>query len=216
MGIQNYYSIATHISRDLSKVDYMVRRFRYNQLKMIMSDNGVLGSAYNERYKGCNYKRQFVAGYCLYPIHAVKHKNPMGFSQSICNYTVEGRANIHKNLKINIDTLHYLMKNIPHNHTVELADNRISLYSAQWGKCGITGKELHIGNMELHHKKPTHLGGTDAYRNLIWVTSDVHKLIHATHNDIIQKYLKIVKPNQEITYNINKLREAVGNCVIEQ
>lgn len=35
----------------------------------------------------------------LLPIRGVHHRNPMNFSQNICNYTVEDRAKIHKENK---------------------------------------------------------------------------------------------------------------------
>ena len=216
MGVQNYYNIATHINLDFNKLEYNLRKFRYNQLRPVMTEKGKTGKTYNERYKGYNFRKQFVAGFCLYPIPAIKHQKPTGFSQNICNYTVEGREKIHKNLRINVELLHYLMENPLPNHSTELADNRISLYSAQWGKCGVTGEELHIGNMEVHHKIPKHLGGTDEYKNLIWVTSDVHELIHATVMETINKYLERVKPKAEALEKINKLRKNAGNCVIEQ
>ena len=37
---------------------------------------------------------------------------------------------------------------------VEFNDNRVSLYVGQAGKCGVSGKVLEIGKMEVHHKKP--------------------------------------------------------------
>ena len=217
LGIQQYFDMATHVNPDLSEVEFKMRFHRYNQLRAIMSDKGATGKTYNERYKGYSYKKQFVAGLCLYPIPAVKHKHPVGFSQGICDYTVEGRAKIHDNLKINMDTLHYLMENPPPDCSVQLADNRISLYSAQWGKCGVTGEVLRIGSMEIHHKTPKHqpFHGTDEYKNLIWVTYDVHKLIHATDSEVIKTYMSRVNPTKDIMEKINKLRKTAGNCVIE-
>lgn len=205
MGIQNYFDM-----------DYKITKFRYNQLRQVMSDKGNTGRTYNERYKGYNYKKQFVAGLCLFPLPAVRHRHPVGFSQDVCDYTEEGRSKIHSKLRINVDILHYLMENPPQNYSVELVDNRISLYSAQWGKCGVTGKELIIGDMEVYHKKPKELGGTDEYKNLTWLTYDVHKLIHATDSETIIKYLNRVKPDADAMKKINKLRKIAGNCVIEQ
>ena len=152
---------------------------------------------------------------CLFPIPAVTHKNPVGFTQEVCDYTKEGREKIHNKLRINVDILHYLMENPLPDDSTELADNRISLYSAQWGKCQVTGENLLIGEMELHHKLPQELGGTDEYQNLVWLTENVHKLIHAVNEKIINKYLIAVKPNKEQLEKINKLRKQAGNCVIE-
>jgi len=216
LGLQNYFDVATHVNLDFSEIEYKVMTFRYNQLKKVMSENGVTGKTYNAKYKGYNYKKQFVVGLCLFPIPAVRHKNPVGFTQKICDYTEDGRSIIHSNLKINVGLLHYLMENPPQNYSTELADNRISLYSAQWGKCFVTKEVLSIGNMDLHHKKPVQMGGTDEYKNLVWVTSNTHKLIHATNAETIMKYSELVKLDKEQLEKLNKLRKQAGNCVIEQ
>ena len=41
-----------------------------------------------------------------------------------------------------------------------------------------------------HSIVPKYLGGTDEYKNLIIVSSDIHCLIHATKPETIQKYLE--------------------------
>ncbi len=85
--------------------------------------------------------------------------------------------------------VHYLMENPVRSESMEYNDNRLSKYIAQLGICGITGNELEIGNMELHHKKPKSKSGTDSYQNLVFITKDVHKLIHAVNDKTIKKYL---------------------------
>jgi len=216
MGIQNYFDIATHVNIDCSEIENKVRYFRYNQLKGVMSEKGVPSRTYTDRYKGYNYKKQFVAGMCLFPIPAIKHKNPVGFSQGVCDYTQEGRNRIHNKLKINVDMLHYIMENPLPNDSTELADNRISKYSAQWGKCYVTGEELYIGEMEIHHIIPKEYGGDDKFQNLVWVTTSAHSLIHATTEQTIEKYLQIIKLDNEQLDKLNKLRIQSRNGVIEQ
>ena len=68
--------------------------------------------------------------------------------------------------------------------------------------------------MEVHHKTPKHLGGKDEYRNLVYVTFDVHKLIHATTQETIEKYLLKLKKLPVDLERLNKLRILVGNCEI--
>ena len=82
------------------------------------------------------------------------------------------------------------MENPVKSATAEFNDNRISLYSGQQGVCIITNKKLEIGNMEVHHKLPKYMGGKDNYQNLIFITREVHKLIHAVKEETIQKYLE--------------------------
>lgn len=96
--------------------------------------------------------------------------------------------------------------------SVEYADNRISLFSAQWGKCAVTGKSFEIlEDIHCHHKKPKCDGGTDKYANLVLILKPVHRLIHATTEETIQKYLTLLNLNNTQIQKVNKLRELAGN-----
>ena len=68
--------------------------------------------------------------------------------------------------------------------------------------------------MQCHHKLPKSQGGTDTYKNLIWVNEDIHKLIHATKEETINKYLHKLKLNEKSLEKLNSLREQVGNLTI--
>lgn len=59
----------------------------------------------------------------------------------------------------------------------------------------LNGKAV-IGDMKCHHKKPREHGGSDAYSNLVWVTANVYKLIHATNPETIAKYLQLIDPTK--------------------
>jgi CRISPR/Cas system Type II protein with McrA/HNH and RuvC-like nuclease domain len=166
-------------------------------------------------YGKYKFKQWYVANIGLFPIGGIKTKNPMCLKQDTCNYTTEGRKLVHNNLKeINQRILQYIIKYQMRGETLEFNDNRISLYVGQNGKCSITGEVLEIGNMEVHHKTPKSKGGTDEYNNLTFVTSHVHKLIHAVEKEIIDKYKILVKMNEKSLGKLNKLRIKVGNCVI--
>ena len=106
------------------------------------------------------------------------------------------------------------MENPITKEDTEFNDNRISLYVGQAGKCGVTGKILEVGNMEVHHKKPKVVGGGNEYNNLIYVTSNIHKIIHATTEETITKYLENEKLDENQMEKLNKLRKLVGNCII--
>lgn len=58
-------------------------------------------------------------------------------------------------------------------------------------------------------------GGGSDYYNLIYVTTDIHKLIHATTEETIQKYLLKLKLTIEQMIKVNKLRKLVGNCELK-
>lgn len=217
LGIQNYYKTATNINKDCKEIYFRTARHQYNKLRD-KSKNQKFGGIQNkskcyEKYYGeYNIRETYVAGTILFPIYAVTTKHPLGFDQNICNYTEIGRMLIHKKLA-NISTviLNYLLENPVGNQSIEYNDNRISLYVAQNGKDAITGNPLEIGKMHCHHKIPKSKGGTDEYKNLIFVSDNIHILIHVTDKNTIEKYLNILNLDSKAIKKTNKLRLLVGN-----
>ena len=131
----------------------------------------------------------------------------MNLRRKVCAYTVTGRNGIHDNLRINNSLLLQLMRATTHNRSTEYVDNRISLFSAQWGKCAVTGKEFQcISEIHCHHKKPKGSGGNDRYTNLVLVLAPVHELIHAVNEDVICSYLSVLKLDTSQLTKLNKLR----------
>lgn len=136
---------------------------------------------------------------------------PICLNQNINSYTEKGRKLIHDKLKgIDHTLLVYLMENPVKNRSVEYNDNRVSLYVGQNGKCAISGVQLQVGDMEVHHKKPISEGGTDIYKNLIFLTSDIHKLVHMTDESKINVYIDKLKLKKEQIKKLNKLRCIIG------
>lgn len=217
LGLHNYYRIATRVSEDFKEIAYICNRVLYNRLVgRVTSENGQYTQSYKRLYGNYNYKTYYVQGIALFPTSAVKNKIPLGFTQQTCNYTEEGRKIVHDKLSNEYSKriLKYLLNNPVEDESIEYNDNRISLYIAQKGRCAITQVTLEIGDIECHHKKPKKSGGNDRYENLIIISKNVHKLIHATNQDIINKYLNLVKPNKKQLKEINKLRKFVGNVEI--
>jgi len=86
---------------------------------------------------------------------ACKTKNAMNFSKKVNKYTTEGRKLIHKSIdKVSDFEFIYLTKNPVINRSIEYNDNRISLFSAQSGKCGVLGERLEINDFHCHHIIP--------------------------------------------------------------
>lgn len=127
----------------------------------------------------------------------------------------EGRTIVHDKLGINCNLMYQLMNQKLVSGSIEYYDNRISLYSAQWGKCYITGKEFQcLEDIHCHHKIAKSKGGSDAYSNLVLVDKDVHILIHATNLEIVKQYLKILKLKSPEIQKLNKLRELLELPII--
>ena len=149
-------------------------------------------------------------GHPLVPMAYVQTRNAQHKKKTVNRYTLEGRAEIHKNLGVNTDIMLWLMQNPVMDKSVEFADNRISLYAAQYGRCAVSGAELMPYDIRCHHKVPLENGGTDKYGNLVLVTETVHFLIHATRTETIQKYLRELQLNKKQIKKLNRLRELAG------
>jgi RNA-directed DNA polymerase len=216
-GAQNYYRIATHVSQDCGTLQYAVSRVLWNRLKTnkgsrLRRRGRELTKAEWEQY-GISKQLRYVAGSDepIYPIGYVQHKNPIAKKRSICSYTPEGREGLHDNLRINVPLMLAVMRQPLYGKSAEYADNRISLFSAQWGKCAVTGQEFAcVEDIQCHHKLPKGKDGTDKYDNLVLVLVPVHRLIHATDSEIIRKDRKALKLKKSQLTKVNELRLMAG------
>lgn len=214
LGSHNYYSCATHVNLDFGEIAFLANRSLDIRLKSHTSDKPTLTETYKKLYGEYKARIRTVRDITIFPIHGIKTKPPMNFSRNTNNYTEEGRKLIHKNLGGCNHLIMYLLNTTHDSQTVEFNDNRISLIAGQQGKCYVTGNQLEIGKMECHHKKPKYLGGSDEYKNLVWVKEDVHKLIHATQQTTIDKYLKLLDLDEKGFKRVNSLRKLVENLAI--
>ena len=215
LGQHNYYKVATKVNMDFKKISHIINKSIYNRTQNIRSKVGTKSECYKKIYGKYNYKTTYIQGIALFPIAGVTTQTVYNFSQDICNYTKEGRERIHKKQQsVSIYTLKHIMENPIPSENIEYNDNRISLYVGQNGICPISGELLKIGNMECHHKIPKICGGSDEYKNLIFLKTEVHKLVHVTTQDIINKYLQILNPGKNALKKLNKLRKLVGNFEI--
>ncbi|MGL5506596.1 MAG: group II intron reverse transcriptase/maturase [Paraclostridium sp.] len=214
LGSHNYYKYATHVSKDFSEIDFLVRKTLRARLKNIINNKPKLSKTYEKLYGRYNGKLVTIMRTTVFPIYGCKTKNALCFNQDKCNYTVEGRELIHESLYGYNSVIEYLLNNSYNTESVEYNDNRISLFAGQRGKCYVTGEALDIGKMECHHKIPKSLGGTDEYKNLVWLTTQVHKTVHSTNLGTIAKYLNILNLDKNGLEKVNSLRKLVGNSVI--
>jgi group II intron reverse transcriptase/maturase len=228
LGVHQYYETATLCSIDFANINFVVSKSLYNRLKgktkkvkglnkkkKRSETEPIKSKTYQKFYGEYKQKPKIIAGVTIFPIYGCKYNAPKNFNQEINKFTETGRHFIHFKLGNVRSIIRYLLKCKEYDKSVEYNDNRISLMSAQNGKCGVTGEYLTIGNMNCHHKHPLELGGTDKYGNLIWVKSEVHKLIHATTPETIKKYLKILQLDSKALKKVNSLRLSAENLEIE-
>jgi len=212
IGVHNYYRIATHISYDFARIGFPVKRTMKNRLGKRMKKSGPPLPLYMAKQYGASRALRYIHGEPLLPIAFVQTRPPLFRARNGCIYTPEGREKIHKNLQaVNVAILRYLMENPVPDESIEFNDNRLSLYCAQQGKCAVTGQLLGIGNIVCHHRQRKADGGTDAYANLVLISTDVHILIHATQESTIQKYLAPLNLKHDQLGKLNRLRQKAGN-----
>lgn len=213
VGLHNYYRLATHVSQDFYAIAFPIKRQLHSRLNELTRKGKLEHGFIKERY-GKSRQLRFLNGHPVVPVGYVKTRDALHKKKSINRYTPEGRAEIHKNLGVNTDTMLWLMKTPVLDKTIEFADNRISLFAAQYGRCAVSGAELMPHDVRCHHKIPLENGGTDGYGNLVLVTEAVHILIHAGLADTIGKYLSELHLNKKQLAKLNKLRELSGNPAI--
>ena len=153
---------------------------------------------------------RYLSGQIVAPLGYVRHKIPLQVSNDINKYTVEGRKAIHKQINhIDTNILKQLMENPNPKANIEYNDNLLSLYSAQKGKCKICGQELELEEIYCHHIIPKELGGTDEYKNLIIVHTDIHKAIHSTDENEVTKIISNFRLNISQIEKLNKFRKKI-------
>ena len=218
LGMQNYYQIATNVNLDCMKLNravmaIFINRLGTNKRGRLRKTGRQLTTKEATRY-GKSKMLRYVAGEGepIFPVGYIQHRKPMAKVYLANCYTLEGRKFIHTNLSVDKLLMYQLMKLSLENRTIEYADNRISLFSAQHGKCAITLEEFQQANeIHCHHIVPTGAGGNDDYKNLILVKEAVHRLIHAKTEETIQKYIALLKLNKVQLIRLNKYRVLAGN-----
>jgi len=216
MGIHNYYQIATHVSRDFSGIATHMERVARHLGKDRRKKNSGMGekSAVTARY-GDSKQLRWIGKHPIAPIGYIQTKPPLCKRRSVQKYTQEGRKEIHENLGINIGMLQQLLRQPLYQRSAEYADNRLSLYCAQYGKCAVTGRAfVFLTDIHCHHKLPKNKGGKDNYKNLTLVHEDVHILIHATTEPTIAHYLSVLSLSKPQLSKLNKFRAQAGNMPI--
>lgn len=216
LGVQEYYNIATDICKDFRIIQHRINvisksRFHANNSrKSKLNKKGRELTTFEYKTYGASRALRYMksSGEPIYPIGYVKPKPPISKLERVCAYTVEGRKGLHNSLTIDKRLLIELMKNSNPKQSIEFNDNRLSLFSAQMGKCAVTQRKFQTTEeIHCHHKKPREKGGGDEYANLTLVLDSVHKLIHAKDNETISKYLRITKLTPFELEKVNNLRE---------
>ncbi len=217
LGIQNYYQLATCISLDCREIHRQVMTVLTNRLNtekgcMLKREGGTITRSEKGRF-GKSKMIRYVAGIdqMIYPIAYVKFKVAMPKRIKVCSYTPEGRELIHTSLSLNKAVMHGLKDDRITDHSIEYTDSRISLFSAQQGKCAISGEVFTNSSIiECWFKKSKEQGGKERYRNMILIHKKYLPLLQKTPQKELKALTKTLEITKKMISKINSLREQAG------
>jgi len=207
IGVHNYYNIATHCCKDFSEIAFLSLSLQKNRLDLRRIKPEEKVPRYLQKKYGRSKCLRFIHNKPLLPISYVKREKCSLF-KGLSLYVEADRQTIHSKQKaVSHESLRTLLMHPATERSVEFNDNRISLFVAQYGKCAVTGIKLDINEIHCHHKKPRALGGGDEYANLIIVHENIHKLIHASKTNTINRYIQLLNLDRKMIEKINSLRK---------
>lgn len=214
LGIQNYFQLATCISIDCRRIHRQVMTVLTNRLNTekgcrLIREGGTIIQSEKKRYGGSKMIR-YVAGVdqMIYPIAYIKSKIPMAKKSAVCSYTEEGRALIHTGLNLDFSILKDLREQASNGHSTEYMDCRISLFSAQHGKCAIGGEEFtDASGIVGWLKTPKDKGGFERYGNMVLIHERYLQLLQDLGQQELKAIAKTIKATKKMISKINRLRE---------
>lgn len=212
-GLHNYYKMATHISADFAEIGYPIQKklngANHNNKGCQVDKSGEIRSRFIAENYGKSSQMRWIGGRPLIPIAYVQHDYPKYKRREVNKYVLKNYEEHQVPNSVNFEVIRYLMENAYKWESIEFADNMLSRYIAQKGNCAITHKPLYLHNMECHHIKPR-LGGraeNNSYSNLIILCTEAHRLVTATNETTIRKYVQMLKLNEKQLAKLNKLRK---------
>ena len=214
MGIQEYFCIATRVSQDCREIGYQTNKILSNRLgkgKRLVREGRPLTEYEMKRYgKSKQMRFDNMTGIPIYPIAYTQFQKPRELRYAQTPYTALGRSYMHDDLSIDTKLMHDLMRRNT-TGSLELADNRISLFSAQNGKCPVTGKPFaEVEEIYCHHIVPKCRGGDDSYHNLILISKMVIPLLKEIPKEASKMLIKELGIKKKGIGKVNYLRHRLG------
>ena len=207
MGMHNYYCMATMVSADFAEIAFKVtgksNGMNNNRCYPIERQGEITSKFIQEKY-GKSKQFRWIKGRMIIPVGYVAYEYPKYKRREVNKY-VRKYSDIEN--CISYDVMKYMMENAHLYPTLEMADNALSRYIAQKGKCAVTHNALSISDMVCVHIKPCKGERNDTYRNLIILSKEVSELVGATNPVKIGKLLKDLQLTEEMKDKINKLRK---------
>ena len=219
MGMQNYYCVATNIYNNLTEVSYALlptTRVRFKKIAKLIPFE-TTSQDFQMKTTGIRPQTKIImiADTPLLPINGVKHKNPLNFSQDICNFTEHGRSRIHEEIAlVTKGEIRILLEYKDPTKSVEFNDNRIAVFIAQQGNCYITNRRHSPTDMVCIYKNITETD-RDKYQNLVFVEIPISKAILTESVQQAKMWLMNYGLSSQQKRKLNKIRANYGYQAIK-
>lgn len=219
MGMHNYYCVATNIYNNLTEVSYALlptTRVRFKKIAKLIPFE-TTSQDFQMKTTGIRPQTKIImiADTPLLPINGVKHKNPLNFSQDICNFTEHGRSKIHEEIAlVTKGEIRILLEYKDTTKSVEFNDNRISVFIAQQGNCYITNRRHSPTDMVCIYKNITETD-RDKYQNLVFVEIPISKAILTESVQQAKMWLMNYGLSSQQKKKLNKIRANYGYQAIK-
>ena len=208
MGMHNYYCMATMVSADFAEIAFKVtgksNGMNHNNRCFLIERQGEINSKFIQEKYGKSKQFRWIKGRMIIPVGYVSYEYPKYKRREVNKY-VRKYSDIEN--CISYDVMKYMLENAHLYPTLEMADNALSRYIAQKGKCAVTHNALSISDMVCVHIKPCREKRNDTYRNLIILSKEVSEVVEATNHLKIGKLLADLYLTEEMKAKINKLRK---------
>ena len=209
IGVQDYYCIATRVNLNFSDIARPINGQLLHRIDGIKKQGEIKNRYLRKRY-GKSKQMRWIGETPLVPLAYVQFKIPMRKSRKINPYTPEGRAEIHDNLRIDVNSMLWLMRHPIPTESVRYNDNRVSLYAGQDGKCAITGKKLDVQTCICYRKTNNCNKGNDSYQNLLLLSLQGLAIVSSEDMMSVAALVKEYSLNAKVITKVNKLRATAG------
>lgn len=208
MGLHNYFKMATMVSADFAEIKFRAlgnwEKVNNNDRFPTLETTGPIVSAtMMERY-GRSEQCRWINGRLLVPVGFVQYDYPKYKRREVNKYVRKYSDGINC---VSFEVMKYMIEHPEQYKSTEMADNAVSRYIAQKGKCAITHEAVTVEDMVCLHIKHEKYKRNDTYRNLIIVSEVAAKLIQSEKRKDIAKAVALITLTDEMKEKVNKLRK---------
>lgn len=208
MGMHNYYCMTTMVSADFAEIAYKVtgksNGMNHNRRSVPIEREGEIPNKVIREKYGASKQLRWIKGRVIVPAGYVSYVYPKYKRREVNKYV---RKFSDLGNSISFEVIRYMMVNAHLYPTLEMADNALSRYISQRGKCAVMHTPLQISDMVCEHIKIKKGVRNDTYKNLILLSKDASEIVKATNPKRIEKLLQKMQLTKEMEDKINKLRK---------